>query len=39
MKVVVKKRAIRVIPYCHPKFWGKVIPFTLESVGPEGYDV
>ncbi|KAA6387507.1 MAG: putative cysteine proteinase [Streblomastix strix] len=38
-QVVVKKRALRIIPFCQPTFLGRRDAFTLESIGPEGYDV
>ncbi|KAA6354209.1 MAG: hypothetical protein EZS28_050264, partial [Streblomastix strix] len=38
-EVVVKQRAIRVIPFTDFKFYGRRDAFTLQSVGPEGYDV
>ncbi|KAA6355636.1 MAG: hypothetical protein EZS28_048837, partial [Streblomastix strix] len=38
-QVVVKKRALRIIPFCDPTFLGRRDAFTLESIGPEGYDV
>ncbi|KAA6368590.1 MAG: hypothetical protein EZS28_035884 [Streblomastix strix] len=37
-QVVVKKRALRIIPFCEPTFLGRRDAFTLESIGPEGYD-
>ncbi|KAA6370462.1 MAG: hypothetical protein EZS28_034011, partial [Streblomastix strix] len=38
-QVVVKKRTVRVIPFTYPKNWNCRSSFTLQSIGPEGYDV
>ncbi|KAA6396955.1 MAG: putative cysteine proteinase [Streblomastix strix] len=38
-EIVVKKRVVRVIPFCSPKHFSQRDAFTLESVGPLGYEV
>ncbi|KAA6383867.1 MAG: hypothetical protein EZS28_020605 [Streblomastix strix] len=38
-QVVVKKRTVRVIPFTYLKNWNCRSSFTLQSIGPEGYDV
>ncbi|KAA6380870.1 MAG: putative cysteine proteinase [Streblomastix strix] len=38
-EIAVKKRVLRVSAICRPKFFGRRDAFSLESNGPEGYDV